>query len=151
MSNRTLIFEAWSKSAALEDVKAYLAKQDSARQMMTNDAAPVLADKELVASRASEGLKSAVQTGFLLGLLGAALGAPFGLAAPGAAAGAGTGVPLGTLLGQARANKKFLKSKGIEATMPNPLPALLLPPAAATGVTTLLPGSGHLNLKKTND
>ena len=151
MSNSTLIFETWNKSAALEDVKSYLAGQDAARQATANEAAPLLADKELIADRASEGLKSAVQTGFLLGLLGAAMGAPFGLAAPGAAAGMGTGIPLGTLLGQARANKKFLKSKGIEASTPNPLPALLLPPVAATGATTFLPGSGHLNLKKIND
>ena len=151
MRNTTLIFEAWSKSAAMEDVKEYFARMDEVRALTQNQAGPLLADKELTASRTSEGLKGALQTGILLGLLGAALGGPLGLAGAGAVAGAGYGIPLGTLLGQSKANKKYLKAKGVDASIPNPLPALLLPPAVATGVTTLLPGSGHLNLKKIND
>jgi len=151
MRNSTLIFESWSKSAAMEDAKAYFSRMDHARSLTSNEASPLLADTDLIQARAAEGLKGAVQTGILLGLLGAALGGPMGLAGVGAIAGAGYGFPIGQLLGQSKANKNYLKDKGVDASLPSPLPALLLPPAMATAVTTLLPGSGHLNLKKTND
>ena len=136
------------KLAALEDVKAYFAKMDAARQMTANEAAPMIADKDLIKERVDESFKQGLGGGLLLGLLGAALGAPLGIPEIGAAMGLGYGVPAGVIKGQADANKKFLAAKGVDAKLPNILPYAVLRPELAYGLTTVAPGSGHLNLTK---
>ena len=136
------------KLAALEDVKAYFAKMDAARQMTANEAAPMIADKDLIKERVDESFKQGLGGGLLLGLLGAALGAPLGIPEIGAAMGVGYGVPAGVIKGQADANKKYLADKGVDAKLPNILPYAMLRPELAYGLTTVAPGSGHLNLTK---
>lgn len=136
------------KLAALEDVKAYFAKMDAARQMTANEAAPMIADKDLIKERVDESFKQGLGGGLLLGLLGAAIGAPLGIPEIGAAMGLGYGVPAGVIKGQADANKKYLAAKGVDAKLPNILPYAVLRPELAYGLTTVAPGSGHLNLTK---
>lgn len=137
------------KLAALEDVKAYFSKMDAARQMTANEGSPLLADKDLIKDRVDESFKQGAIGGLLLGLLGAAVGAPLGIPEVGAAMGVGYGVPAGVIKGQSDANKKYLAAKGVDAKIPNILPYAVLRPELAYGLTTVAPGSGHLNLNKT--
>ena len=142
--------EQLGKLAALEDIKAYLATLDEGRKMTANPNAPMLAETSLIKDRVDESFKQGLGGGLLLGLLGAAIGLPLGIPEIGAAMGIGYGVPAGVMKGTADANKAHLRAQGVEASLPtNILPYAVMRPELAYGLTTLAPGSGHLNLNKT--
>jgi hypothetical protein len=124
---------------------AQLAAQVKATKAMSEGGiGGVLANTDLMTDRSVESLKGAAVLGLLGLLLGGATGAAVSAllggdpasmlssAASGGVLGASAGAVGGTAIGTAKADKDFLHSRGIEASVPIPLKTILAPfPIAA--------------------
>jgi hypothetical protein len=143
MSTYSSFYQELSKLASDND--GWLAAQMAAsRAMAEGGVGGFTANPELMTDRGIESLKGAGVLG-LLGLLlgsltgasvGALLGGDLESAISGAAAGGGlggaAGIVGGTALGTAKADKDFLKSRGMDTSIPIPLKTILAPfPLAA--------------------